>query len=161
MAVALAGVALLLGPGFDAGALNWAGDGLALTAAFFYASYFMVVSRLRRRFSAAAIMLWSGGVTAAVTLGLAAATGETLLAQSWPGWLALLGLALFSHAGGQGLIAWAMAFLPAAFSSVTVLLQPVVAALAAAAWLGEPLGWRAAVAMAVVLTGVVLARRGV
>lgn len=160
LAVAMLGVALLMGRSFDGGALNLAGDGLALVAAMFYAGYFLVVSRLRRHFSTAVIMMWSGCVTAGVTLGLAVISGETLLAGTWPGWAALLGLAWFSHAGGQGLIAYGMAFLPAAFTSVTVLLQPVVAALAAWAWLGEPLGWLDGAAMAVVLTGIALARRG-
>jgi drug/metabolite transporter (DMT)-like permease len=160
LAVAMSGVALLMGRSFDAGAVNWAGDGLALVAAVFYAGYFLVVSRLRRHFSTAVIMMWSGCVTAAVTLALAVISGETLLAGTWAGWAALLGLAWFSHAGGQGLIAYGMAFLPAAFTSVTVLLQPVVAALAAWAWLGEPLGWLDGAAMAVVLAGITLARRG-
>lgn len=170
LAVAMLGVALLMGRSFDAGPVGMAGaglagaglagDALALTAAVFYASYFMVVSRLRRNFSTATIMTWSGATTAAATLAVALATGESLAAASWAGWLALFGLAWFSHAGGQGLIAYGMAFLPAAFTSVTVLLQPVVAAVAAWAMLGEPLGWRDVAAMAMVLTGVALARRG-
>lgn len=160
LAVAMLGVVLLMGRSFDAGALNLAGDGLALVAAMFYAGYFLVVSRLRRHFSTAVIMMWSGCVTAVVTLALAVISGETLTATTWSGWAALLGLAWFSHAGGQGLIAYGMAFLPAAFTSVTVLLQPVVAALAAWAWLGEPLGWLDGAAMAVVLAGIALARRG-
>lgn len=160
LAVAMLGVALLMGRSFDADAVSLAGDGLALTAAMFYASYFIVVSRLRRSFSTATIMLWSGAATAAATLALTLATGESLWPASWTGWLALFGLAWFSHAGGQGLIAYGMAFLPAAFTSVTVLLQPVVAAAAAWAVLGEPLGWLDAAAMAVVLAGIVLARRG-
>ena len=160
---ALLGVALLMGRSFDAASAagsGLAGDALALTAAVFYASYFMVVSRLRRSFSTATIMTWSGATTAAATLAVALATGESLAAASWAGWLALFGLAWFSHAGGQGLIAYGMAFLPAAFTSVTVLLQPVVAAVAAWAMLGEPLGWRDVAAMAMVLAGVALARRG-
>lgn len=174
LATALAGVALLLlgkggGIGGDSGGANvgeanadrFVGDALALLAAVFYAGYFLAVSRLRRRFSTARIMLWSGGVTAAATLTVAAATGEAILPLTAAGWFALFGLAWFSHAGGQGLIAYGMAFLPAAFTSVTVLLQPVVAALAAWALLGEPLGPLEVAAMAAVLAGIVAARRGV
>jgi drug/metabolite transporter (DMT)-like permease len=53
------------------------------------------------------------------------------------GWIKLFGLALISQAAGQSLIAYAMAHLPATLSSVGLLLQPVIAALLAAALLGE------------------------
>jgi drug/metabolite transporter (DMT)-like permease len=165
LALALTGVALLLGGGQGSAGLGvtdreWLGDGLALVAACFYAGYFLVVSRLRREFSTATIMTWSAGVTALATLGLSLAAGDRLLPLTMHGWLALAGLALFSHAAGQGLIAYAMAFLPPAFTAVTVLLQPVVAAVIAWAWLGERLGFSDMAAMAVVLAGVALARRG-
>ncbi|HSK38859.1 MAG TPA: EamA family transporter, partial [Arenibaculum sp.] len=65
-----------------------------------------------------------------------------------------------SHAGGQSLIAYALAHLPAAFSSVSLLLQPAAAAILAWALLGEALGpWQAAGAV-IVLAGIFLARRG-
>ena len=58
----------------------------------------------------------SGGwVASAVVL----ASGETLLPGTAIGWLKLIGLAWISHSAGQGLIAYALAHLPAAFSSVT------------------------------------------
>ena len=56
------------------------------------------------------------------------ADGWSRAALQGYGWTILLGLALISHAAGQGLIAYALAHLPATFSSVGLLLQPVVAA---------------------------------
>src|SRR3712207_7293108 len=49
-----------------------------------------------------------------------------------------------------------LADLPAAFSSVGLLLQPVAGAVLAWAILGEALGWRQALGGAIVLTGIVL-----
>lgn len=72
----------------------------------------------------------------------------------------VLGLALVSHVGGQGLIAYALAYLPAAFSSLTLLLQPAVAALLAWLLLGESLGAPQAAGGAIVLLGILVARRG-
>jgi drug/metabolite transporter (DMT)-like permease len=72
----------------------------------------------------------------------------------------VLGLALVSHAAGQGLIAYALAHLPAAFSSVGLLLQPVVAALFAWLLLAEPLAALQVAGGMVVLAGIYLARRG-
>ncbi|MDQ3795599.1 MAG: DMT family transporter [Actinomycetota bacterium] len=68
----------------------------------------------------------------------------------------LLGIAFVSQVGGQSLITYALADLPAAFSSVG-LLQPVAGAVLAWAILGEALGWRQALGGAIVLTGIVLA----
>jgi drug/metabolite transporter (DMT)-like permease len=86
------------------------------------------------------------------------AAGETLIATTLFGWTVLLGLALFSHAGGQSLITYALAHLPASFSSVGLLLQPAVAALLAWSLLGESLGWLQAMGGVVVLAGIVTAR---
>jgi drug/metabolite transporter (DMT)-like permease len=69
-------------------------------------------------------------------------------------------LALLSHAGGQSLIAYALAHLPAAFSSVSLLLQPAVAAVLAWLILDEALGALQAAGAALILTGIYLARRG-
>jgi drug/metabolite transporter (DMT)-like permease len=59
----------------------------------------------------------------------------------------LLGVAFVSQVGGQSLITYALADLPAAFSSVGLLLQPAVTMLAWAI-LGEALGWRQALGAA-------------
>ena len=69
----------------------------------------------------------------------------------------LLGVAFVTQVGGQSLITYALADLPAAFSSVGLLLQPVAGAVLAWAILGEAFGWRQALGGAIVLTGLVLA----
>jgi drug/metabolite transporter (DMT)-like permease len=93
-------------------------------------------------------------------LPVALLSQETLLPLNSQGWLVLLGLALLIHIGGQGLIAFALAHLPATFSSVTLLLQPVMAAIFAWLILTEALGSRQIVGGLIVLTGIFLARRG-
>jgi drug/metabolite transporter (DMT)-like permease len=126
----------------------------------FYAGYIVAVGRLRARFSTATIMAWSGLVTCAALLPVALLSGESLIATTVYGWMVLLGMALVSPAGGQSLIAYALAHLPAPFSSVSLLLQPAVAALLAWIILGEALGpWQALGAL-VILVGIYLARRG-
>ena len=72
----------------------------------------------------------------------------------------LVAVALVSQVLGQSLVAYALAGLPAAFSSVALLLQPTIAAALAWTILGEALGPWQAVGGAVVLVGVVLARSG-
>ena len=58
------------------------------------------------------------------------------------------------------MIAYALAKLPAAFTSVGLLLQPVMAALFAWLLLAEPLSALQVVGGVIVLTGILLARRG-
>jgi len=60
---------------------------------------------------------------------------------------------------GQGSIAWALGRLPASIASVTVLVQPVAAAILAYFVFGESLTPLQALGGAVALTGIVLAQQ--
>jgi drug/metabolite transporter (DMT)-like permease len=161
LALALAGVGLLVRAslGFSETALR--GDGFGVITAMFYAWYLLTVKRLRDLGAATLrLMAVTTTITAAVLLPVALASGDIMLPAGAQGWLVLLGLAWITHAGGQGLIAYALAHLPAAFSSVGLLLQPVLAALFAWALLAEPLSPLQIAGGAVVLAGIYLARRG-
>ena len=161
LGAALAGVALLVHSSVRFASGGLVGDAFGLVTALFYAAYLLAVKALRDRGSGTLlIMAVTSTITTFVLLPIALATGERMLPASAAGWLDLLGLALISHAAGQGLIAYALAHLPAAFSSVSLLLQPVMAALFAWLLLAEPLGPLQLVAGAVVLAGIALARRG-
>lgn len=159
LALAIGGAALLMGGSLSLSTEHILGDALGLVTAMFYAGYMLTVSRLRNACSTATIMAWSALGTAILLLPVALASGESLLPRTAYGWTILVGLAWVSHAGGQSLIAYALAHLPAAFSSVALLLQPAAAAFLAWALLGEPLGSLQALGGAVVLAGVLIARR--
>ncbi len=159
MAVALAGMAALLGGDFRLSGREVLGDCLGVVTAMFYAGYQLAVTRLRSRAPTASIMAWSGLVTAIALLPIALLSGEQILPATAMGWLKLFGLALISQAAGQSLIAYAMAHLPATFSSVGLLLQPVMAALFAWTLLGESLGWIEIAGGIVVLIGIAIAHR--
>ena len=151
---ALAGTAALIGGDFHLGGKELAGDGLGVVTAMFYAAYQLAVTRLRAAASTATVMAWSGLVTAAVLLPLALVSGEQILPHTAAGWAKLVGLAVISQVAGQSLIAYAMAHLPATFSSTGLLLQPVVAALLAWVLLGEVLGLTEIAGAVVVLAGI-------
>jgi len=160
LALALGGVALLVRASVAVSPRALLGDGLGVVTALFYAWYLMTVKRLRDGgLGVVALMAWSTTLTACVLLPVALASGEPLMPASAAGWLKLVGLAWISHAMGQGLIAFALAHLPAAFSAVALLLQPVMAALLAWVLLGEPVGALQLAGGAVVLAGIYLARR--
>jgi drug/metabolite transporter (DMT)-like permease len=127
----------------------------------FYAWYLLTVKALRDRGAATLrLMAVTTTLTALLLLPVALASGEALVPAGARGWLILLGLAWVSHAAGQGLIAYALAHLPAAFSSVGLLFQPVMAALFAWLLLAESLVALQVAGGAIVLVGIYLAHRG-
>ncbi len=85
--------------------------------------------------------------------------GEQILPQTTTGWINVIALALIAQAAGQSLIAYAMAHLPATFSSVGLLWQPVAAALLAWVLIGETMGTLQFAGGLLVLAGIAIARR--
>ena len=161
LAAALAGVALLVGSTAALGSHGLLGDALGVVTAMFYAAYIFAVKGLRDRGETTLqLMAVTSTITAILLLPAALASGEVFFPQTLPGWAVLLGLAWISHAAGQGLIAYALAHLPAAFSSVSLLLQPVMATVFAWLILSEPVAALQVLGGAVVLLGIYLARRG-
>ena len=161
LAASLAGVALLVHASLGFSTTGLVGDALGVVTAMFYAGYLLAVKGLRDRGeSALYLMAVATTITAVLLFPVALATGEQMTPQSAAGWWILVGLALISHAAGQGLIAYALAHLPAAFSSVSLLFQPVMAALFAWLLLAEPLVPLQIAGGGVVLVGIYLARRG-
>ncbi|HVL37555.1 MAG TPA: DMT family transporter [Burkholderiales bacterium] len=161
LAAALTGVALLVHTSLQFSPTGLRGDAFGVVTAMFYAGYLLTVKSLRDRGeSVLRLMAVTSAITAVILLPVALATGEPMLPVSAAGWLALAGLALVSHAAGQGLIAYALAHLPAGFSSVSLLLQPVMAAAFAWILLAEPLGRLQMIGGGIVLLGIYLARRG-
>ncbi len=122
LAAALAGVALLVHASVQFSATGLLGDALGVVTAMFYAAYLLAVKGLRDRgASTLRLMAVTSTISAVLLFPVALATGEPMLPATAHGWLVLVGLALVSHAAGQGLIAYALAHLPAAFSSVSLL----------------------------------------
>lgn len=161
LAAALLGTGLLVRASLSFSATALIGDALGVVTALFYAWYLLSVKELRDRGAATLeLMAVTTTVTAAILLPAALASGEAMLAPTAAGWLKLLGLAWISHSAGQGLIAYALAHLPAAFSAVGLLLQPVIAALFAWLLLAEPVSALQCAGGAVVLAGIYLAHRG-
>jgi drug/metabolite transporter (DMT)-like permease len=158
MVVAFVGAALLVGG--DSGSHHLSGDLLAIATAVFYGAYLLAVKRLRQTFDPLTIMSWSGLVSCPSLLLVAVLSGDTLIPANVQGWGAVVALGLISHVGGQTLIAFALGRLPASFSSVSLLMQPVVAALLAWPILHEPVTLRQMIGGVVVLGGIVLAHQG-
>ena len=158
VALAIGGAALLIGKDLQLSTAHFYGDALALIAAVFYSGYLITISRARSSHTTIIVMLVSGVACSALLLPLTLLSGENLVPATAQGWAILIGLAVISHAGGQGLIAYALAHLPASFGSVALLWQPVAAAVFAWLLLSEPLSAWQIVGGAIVLAGIALSR---
>ncbi|HEY2706515.1 MAG TPA: DMT family transporter [Caulobacteraceae bacterium] len=141
-----------------AGPLPHIGDALSASTALWYGLYFLAVRSARHTRSTLSVMLWSCLVGAPPLLLTALAMHEPLLPATALGWAAVVGLGL-AHVFGQGSIAWALGRLPASTASVTVLVQPVAAAVLAYLIFSEALTPLQAAGGALALAGVVIAQQ--
>lgn len=133
------------------------GDAFSLVTAVWYALYFLAVGAARRREAATRIMFWSSLTGAPLLLIAALLLNEQMLPATAAGWAACAGLGVV-HVAGQGSIAWALGRLPPATASVTVLVQPVVAAMLGRLLFNERFSAWQTVGAVVALTGVMLAQ---
>ena len=161
LALGIAGAVLLVGLSFDKGERPFLGDLLGIMAGAFYAAYLMLVARLRGRLSTATVMGLSGVVTCVALL-----PRRVLLRRgpqsphSLQGWAVLFAWPGCSQVAGQGAIAWSLAHLPTAFGALSLLVNPVAAALFAWPLLGERIGPIQGLGGAIVLASIFLARQG-
>jgi len=159
LGLAIVGAAVLMNASFRLSPTQLFGDALSLLTAISYGSYMLTVKKLRETCSPQEIMAWSGLFAVPLMLAAALATGETMATTQLNGWLVLLGLALISHFAGQGLIAYAFGHLPAALTSLNLLLQPVFAAALGWVLLDEALGGQQLLGAAIVLGALFAANR--
>ena len=148
------------------------GDGLSLAVAFWYASYLLLVKVLRRDFRTIEILLATCAIAAAILFIAAIIHGErfvpvymsrslgTTEEDYQRAWTSLVLLALIPQCIGQGLITWGISRLPASFSALVLLLQPVCAAFLSWYMLSEILNnWQIAASIAIII-GIILAKLG-
>lgn len=132
-------VALVLGGERSLEVKDWLGLLLATLGAIGYAGYLRGVKGARTSVGLAQVMFWTCAFTALWLLPAALLTEDKVVPHTLHGWLAVAGLAFISQTIGQSLISWALGHLPAAFSSVSLLLNPVAAGVFAWMTLGEAL----------------------
>jgi drug/metabolite transporter (DMT)-like permease len=140
LAVAFGGIVLLVIGGDRSLAVgDWLGLLLALAGGVCYAGYLRGVKAARASVGLAQVMFWTSACTALWLLPAALLTEDKVVPHTVDGWLAVGGLAIISQIIGQGMISWALGLLPAAFSSVSLLVNPVASGLFAWIILGEAL----------------------
>jgi drug/metabolite transporter (DMT)-like permease len=139
------------------GAGQEAGDAIALLGAAAYAGYLLMIERLRHIVPVVMILLWTSAVAAVVTFPIACWTMGAIFPVTWPGWLAVLSLAVICQVIGQGLLAYSLDKLSSGFIAIVLLLDPVLAAFGGWVWFAESITWVNGLCFLGVLVGVAIA----
>lgn len=160
LGLAMVGCVILVAGSFSVSTSTVIGDLLGILTAIFYAGYFLTVARIRKRVSTAAIMAISGLTCTLVLAPIAWIIGEQFIPVTALGWVWLFGLAYVCQLGGQTLIINALAYLPASFGAVALLVQPVGTAVIGWFVLAEAVTLDKAIGIAAILAGIWLARKG-
>ena len=119
-----------------------------------------MIKQARERYSTIRLMAWSTSVTGLVLLPFALLLPGAFWPAGLAGWWPLLALALIAQIGGQTVIAWDSAHLSASLSSLSLLIQPLTATLAAWWLFSEAVGSVQLLGAALLLGGIYLAKRG-
>lgn len=159
LALALLGAfAMAAGASGQQGSNPLLGDLFSLSVAVWYSGYFLAVQRARTTARAMRVTFWATLVGVPLMGGVALLLGEDMIPATAAGWAACVGLGVM-HVFGQGGVAWALGRLPASITAVTILVQPIVAALLGWWIFGETLTPIQAAGGALVLAAIVLAQR--
>lgn len=161
MILALMGAMALMGSSIELNPDHLFGDFLGLITAFAYAGYMISSAEARKRFSTVSIVLGTAVFGCIFLLPIALNETGNFIPTTLAGWLPLLALAWFTHVVGQSLIVYALAHLPAAFGSVSLLVQPLVAAILAWILFAEALGIYHLVGATFIITGILVCKKGV
>lgn len=156
--VCILGGAVLLGGSYTLDSTKLIGDIYGVGTSFGFGTYFLAVRAARRDHKTGTVTFGATTVTA-LCLGIIAFAFEPkLLPSSLAGAATLAALAYISHIGGQGLLAFALGYLSAAFSSLVIFMEVIAAAALAFLVFGEAIGWSQAAGGLMILGGIWIAR---
>ncbi|HEX2256694.1 MAG TPA: DMT family transporter [Afifellaceae bacterium] len=158
LALGLLGAAALMGADLRVAPQQLVGDLYGVITSMFFGAYFLAVRRARRGCGAGRMLFLSSLVTAALLLVAALVMEDRMWPAAAGGVAALVALALVSHSGGQGLLAYALGHLPAAFSAIVVFLEGIAAAALGWVVLGEAMGPLQFAGAAAIFAGIAVAR---
>lgn len=159
LALALAGMGLIVGKDVLAHSQLGGGDLLAMSAGVAYAAYLLATQRIRAKMDTLSSLFIPGLAGMIMLLGFNLALHRALWGFSAHAYLALLGLGLVSQVAGWLAINYALGHMPASIVSVTLLGQPVLTALFAVPLLGETLTGNQIAGGIVALAGIYLVNR--
>jgi drug/metabolite transporter (DMT)-like permease len=135
--VSVAGVAIVAKGSESTSVWSLAGDLLAGASLIAWTTYFLVSKHVRPRVNALEYLTVVSIAAAVVVTPVALLSGQSLAVHRPADWM-WLGIFVIGASGGHLLVAWAHAHVEVSVSSMLMLAQPVISAVAALLVLGEP-----------------------
>ncbi|MCV3215878.1 DMT family transporter [Plectonema radiosum NIES-515] len=136
------------------------GDSLAFMSSILYAGAFLAREKLRSKFSAGTILLWSCTFRLILSLPIVLLTEDKLFPSTYSGWLAVISLGVLVQVIGHGLLTYSLKKFSSGFVSTCLLLDPIFTAIFAWIIFSEQLSVLNCAAFLVVLIGMYLAITG-
>lgn len=158
LAFCLLGAVFLIGSSFQLAPERVVGDLYGIVTSFFFGLYFLAIRVARRTRKSGEVTLLSTIVTTVILFIVALFSATTFFPQTLQGYSALLALGVFSHAGGQGLLAVALGSLSAAFSSLVIFVEALAGAFFGRLIFNEKLSTLQLIGGALILFGIYIAR---
>lgn len=149
--LAATGALVMMGGSYETSPRYLKGDLLCLFAGFLYTFYVLLLQGARRKLGSWSVLTVATAAATLPTLAFAMLLGEKIMPTDWT-WVIVL--ALSSQLIGQGLMVYAMGWFSPLILGLSLLLQPVVAALIGWLLFGEtvtPTDLLGAVAIAIAL----------
>ncbi len=147
------GAFLISNPDFSSGKLG-KGEVLALISSFFYASYFLVTQKSRKNLSALKHTCLSAISSMFVLALIGIIFQMNFFHYPTKTWVGFILAGLISQFGGYFFMSQAMGTLPASIVSPFMVLQPVLSALLAVPFAGEPLSFNQIYSGIIIILGV-------
>ena len=156
--LSLGGMTLLLGESFQFNKDQFFGDLLGVLTAVWYGSYIITISQLRKKYNTTSIMFVSGVITSVILIFVSIIFEQQLIPQTINSIIVLFLLAFVCQFLGQAFIAYALAYLPASTSSLTLLIQPIAATILGYLFFQEKLNSIQFFGCILILIGIYIAR---
>ena len=156
--LSLGGMTLLLGESFQFNKNQFFGDLLGVLTAVWYGSYIITISQLRKKYNTTSIMFVSGVITSIILIFVSIIFEQQLIPQTINSIIVLFLLAFVCQFLGQAFIAYALAYLPASTSSLTLLIQPIAATILGYLFFQEKLNSIQFFGCILILIGIYIAR---
>lgn len=158
MAIALFGIMAIGWSDLQVGGDHLWGDTLAISSAFLYAVYLLIVERLQTVIDTRTILMWRCAIGAALIAPLVIFSQETMIPPTREGWIILILLAVVCQLIGQGLLIVSLKQFSSGLIAVLLLLQPGLTALLAWGFFEEQVSLVGAIAFLFVIIGIYLAQ---
>lgn len=139
LTTAFVGIVIIIGSDFLQHPRIGLGDFFAIIAATGYAVFFLATQRSREKLGVLSSFWISAFAGAIFLLPICLLSGKPLTGYTSTTYWNFLGVALVTQVGGYVAINYALGHLPATIVSSTVLLQPVITAVLAAVFVGQPI----------------------